>query len=85
MLDEFKMFHLIYMYYSIGLAIVLLANWIMYLNELRKRATSDKLFDSFKQVYEDEKLKVESIINTIFFGVGLILTFMLHKQAAACY
>jgi hypothetical protein len=73
------------MYFSIGLAIVLMASWIMYLNELRKRATSDKMFDSFKQVFEDEKLKVEAIINTIIFGVGLILTFMLHRQAAACY
>jgi hypothetical protein len=71
------------MYFAIGLAIVLLANWIMYLNELRRRATSDKLFDSFKQVFEEDDLKTGAIINTVLLGVALICTFMLYRSACA--
>jgi hypothetical protein len=64
------------MYFAIGLAIVLLANWIMYLNELRRRATSDKLF-------EEDDLKTGAIINTVLLGVALICTFMLYRSACA--
>jgi hypothetical protein len=71
------------MYYLSALSAILLGKWFMYINELRKRATSDKFGESFKQAFEEEKLKMEAIINTVMTGVGLIIAILLHR--AQCY
>lgn len=73
------------MYSLIALSAILIGKWFMYINELRKRATSDKFGESFKQAFEEKKLKIEAIINTVLTGVGMIIAFLLHRAAAQCY
>lgn len=71
-------------YQFIASVLFIIAEWSLYVNSRRKLTGSEKFGDSIKLVFEDEKLKVESIIFSVLSGLTLILTFLFYRGASGC-